>query len=358
MTDNTTRGPRLEFATAQFFQSHGFFVRRGVKIAVADGLHEVTDIDVLAIRFGVPLNEERVVLDCKDRRKAKPFERILWTRGLADFAKANRAIIVSPMPPWTAREFAGYGNVEVLTSEVVAAHLKAQAHSYVPFADADGPLADSIPIVGSEELRKSLAQKDLMLRQMLTNGNPLTNLNRIVKLLRAAELSFNSPGPLDIVFRRFLYNAAAIGAVMLVRFAAISKWTPEKDWMDHAQKLLTYGDLPPKKAQQLAKLVALPEIAGALPAPEYLDEVIQLLARMIERPTAAALLPFTVDLELQGKILGSVPQSYYPAALKGLEEDAISLCKRTLSAFSFATQLPATVWSTTGKRNKSPTPAA
>jgi len=339
------RGPRLEFATAQFFQSLGFFVRRGVKIAVADGLAEVTDIDVLAIRFTLPLAEERLVLDCKERRKSKPFERILWTRGLADFADATRAIIVSPTPPWTAREFAGHGDVEILTNDVVAAHLKKLGRGYLPFGDADSALADSIPIIGHEETRKSFQQKELKLRQMLTHGNPLTNLNRVMQMLSTSELSFDKPDQRDIFFRRFVYNAAAIAAVMFVRFAATSKWTPEKDWMDHAKKLLTYGDLPPKKAQQLAKLVgALPEASGGLPAPDYLDEFLQLLARMIERPEAAAMLPYAIDLELQGKALSRVPTDYFPVTMRGLEGDVTSLCKRTLSAISFATKLPVNVW--------------
>lgn len=76
------KGPGLELQTAAYFQGLGYLVRRGVKLAVAAGSADATDIDVLAIRFSVPLAEERLIADCKDRKKSRPFERILWTRGL------------------------------------------------------------------------------------------------------------------------------------------------------------------------------------------------------------------------------------------------------------------------------------
>src|SRR6185503_10890361 len=107
-------GDRLEFNAAAYFQAQGFVVRRGVMLSVAAGTADATDIDLLAIRFAVPLLEERVVADCKDRRKPRPFERILWTRGLASFADATQAVVVLPKAGWQAREFAARGKVDVL----------------------------------------------------------------------------------------------------------------------------------------------------------------------------------------------------------------------------------------------------
>lgn len=90
------KGPGLELRTAAYFQGLGYLVRRGVKLAVAAGSAGVTDIDVLAIRFSVPLAEEKLIADCKDRKKPKPYERVLWTRGLASFARVDRAVWCCP----------------------------------------------------------------------------------------------------------------------------------------------------------------------------------------------------------------------------------------------------------------------
>jgi len=80
----TKIGDKLELRGAAYFQAHGYLVRRSVSLAVAAGTADATDIDLLAIRFSVPLAEERLVADCKDRRKPKPFERIygfaVWRR--------------------------------------------------------------------------------------------------------------------------------------------------------------------------------------------------------------------------------------------------------------------------------------
>ena len=69
---NLKVGDRLELSAAAYFQAQGFLVRRGVMLSVAAGTADATDIDLLAIRFTVPLSEERVVADCKDRRKPRP----------------------------------------------------------------------------------------------------------------------------------------------------------------------------------------------------------------------------------------------------------------------------------------------
>ena len=106
------KGLAREIKTAMYFQSHGFLVRQGVKLAIAAGTADVTDIDVLALRFNTPLEEERLVIDCKDKKKSKPFERILWTVGLSTFAQANRAVVVLPSAPWQAREFASQVQAE------------------------------------------------------------------------------------------------------------------------------------------------------------------------------------------------------------------------------------------------------
>jgi len=130
---DSSKGGALETQTAAFFQAHGFVVRRGVKLAVGSGTTEATDIDVLGFRFGVPLAEQRLVVDCKDRRKPKPFERVLWTKGLAAFAQADYAVVVLPRAPWQARDFATRGKVELLDATEIERFLETQGTRAIPF---------------------------------------------------------------------------------------------------------------------------------------------------------------------------------------------------------------------------------
>lgn len=183
------KGPGLELRTAAYFQNLGYLVRRGVKLAIAAGSADVTDIDLLAVRFTVPLSEERLIVDCKDRKKPKPYERVLWTRGLASFARADRAVVVVPRVPWQAREFGTQGNVEILEArEMYAGTADADAIESA-YGEAD-PALDQLTLLRRQRvlqqdgnLAKELAKEDLKLRQMLIVGHPLTNLNRIIRTL-------------------------------------------------------------------------------------------------------------------------------------------------------------------------------
>ncbi len=181
MSDSfTKKGDSLELRAASYYEAQGYLVRRGVMLSVSSQTADATDIDLLALRFSVPLNEERLIADCKDRKRPKPFERILWTRGLASFSNATQAIVVLPKAMWQVREFASEGKIQVLESYEVDRYLKTVSARYLPFSDAD-PVVSRLLYQNTD--RESY-REDLRLRQMLVFGHPLTNLNRIIKTLQ------------------------------------------------------------------------------------------------------------------------------------------------------------------------------
>lgn len=332
-------GDQLELRAAAYFQAHGYFVRRGVMLSVAAGTADATDIDLLAIRFSVPLTEERLVADCKDKRKPKPFERILWTRGLASFANATQAVVILPRSVWQAREFATQGGVEILESFEIERFMKTVASSYTPYSDAH----PEISYKRRQNDSRELGREDLRLRQMLVIGHPLTNLNRIVKSLSNIGKSASQEGNSFWMTRCVLFNAAVVASVMLVRFAAESKWTPEKDWSAYARKKLTFGDVSPAKALQLAQFALDRKIIEGIPAPAYTGEVIQLIKVLINNPRLAARIPNALDQYLFDQVLAARPRVLDHAS--ETDEEALSrLAKRVLSALSYAAGIPAAIW--------------
>jgi hypothetical protein len=337
----------LELRTAAYFQAHGYLIRRGVMLSVAAGTAEATDIDLLAIRFGVPLTEERLIADCKDRRKPRPFERILWTLGLASFSHANRSVVVVPRAPWQAREFASQGGVEILGTSDVDTFLQATEAPYRPFGEADPEIAYRFDLCKKhiQDQGRELVREDLKLRQMLAVGHPLTNLNRVIRILSSiGKISMQTAGDTAWFARYVCFDAAVVASVMLVRFAAESKWTPEIDWADHARKRLTYGDVPPQKARQLARLALDRDFYDGLPTPQYTDEILQVIRSLISQPAVAAITPYALDFQLFGRILGSISNEYVVPVLGRLQEDTLKIGRRILSALAYASELPANVW--------------
>ncbi|HOV87110.1 MAG TPA: restriction endonuclease [Syntrophobacteraceae bacterium] len=341
------KGNSLEFLTASYFQAHGYLVRRSVKLSVAAGTAEATDIDLLAIRFNTPLAEERVVVDCKDRKKSHPFERILWTLGLSSFSRAQRAVVVTPKVPWQAREFAAQGAVEILDALDLETFLDSAGGKIQAFGEADPEVANQFEVCKKHmgEENKHLLREDLKLRQMLTIGSPLTNFNRVV-----ATFSMIKKQPAGIrddvawISRYICFNAAVVAAVMLVRFSAESKWTPEKDWSAYARKKLTYGDTSPVKAQQLAKLAFGTDFFEGLPPPHYTDEIIEVIKALISRPDIAVQVPYALDYHLLGCVLGKTPKDAVHPVLGARQEEVLKMGKRILSALAYAAEMDVSIW--------------
>jgi len=143
------------------------------------GTADATDIDLLAIRFSVPLAEERLVADCKDRRKPKTVERILWVSRSGVVCQCREAIVVLPRSGVAGREFANQGGVEIIESLEIEKFLKTTAKSFVPFGEASNELS----VRRGQNSNRELARESTALRQMLVTGHPLTNLNRIISEL-------------------------------------------------------------------------------------------------------------------------------------------------------------------------------
>jgi hypothetical protein len=176
---------------------------------------------------------------------------------------------------------------------------------------------------------------------MLVIGHPLTNLNRIVKTLSTVGKAASHEGANFWMTRYVVFNAAVIAAVMLVRFAAESKWTPEKDWSAYARKKLTFGDVSPTKALQLAQLALDRKIIEGIPAPAYTNEIIQLIKVLVSNPQLAARLPNALDQYLFDQVL--MGQSRVKS-LEVDEEASGRLVRRVLSALSYAGGIPAAIW--------------
>lgn len=347
------KGTDREILTAAYFQSYGFLVRQGVKLAIAAGTSEVTDIDVLAVRYSAPLEEERIVIDCKDRKKPKPFERILWTVGLSAFAQANRFVVVLPSVPWQAREFASHVKVEVLCVSEMEKHLALVSDTNVSFGQANLDFMKQLKTnqKSVQDKGKLILTEDLRIRQMLVRGNPITNFNRIIQLIsRLGKANYNKDSASDWLKRYVVYNAAVTAAVMLVRFAIESKWTPEDDWVDNARKRLTYGDVPPQKANQLAKLALDHEHYGSLPKPAYTEEIIHVLRMLISNSQLTPFIPFSLDFQLFGKVMGKLPEKYVAPALQNSYDELIKANKQILSAIAYASEISGDVW--TSERSK------
>ena len=87
------KGAGLEELVRTYFARQGFLALRGVLIRFED--EDVTDVDVWLYGRQGAGTRTRAIVDVKDKRSPRAFERILWTRGMQLALGCDRAIVAT-----------------------------------------------------------------------------------------------------------------------------------------------------------------------------------------------------------------------------------------------------------------------
>jgi hypothetical protein len=111
-------GAGLEELVRAYFARQGFFALRGVSYRFED--EEVTDIDAWLYGRQSASVRTRTIVDIKDKRSPKAFERILWARGMQLALGCDRAIVATTDGGEKIVKFANQLKVGLLTKEFLA----------------------------------------------------------------------------------------------------------------------------------------------------------------------------------------------------------------------------------------------
>lgn len=89
----TSKGANLEELVRAYFARQGYFAIRSVPFRFEN--EDVTDIDVWLYSRQAASARIRVVVDVKNKKSPKGFERVLWTKGVQTVLKCDRAIVAT-----------------------------------------------------------------------------------------------------------------------------------------------------------------------------------------------------------------------------------------------------------------------
>lgn len=109
----TPKGAVLEELVRAYFEKQGFFTIRSVPFKY-NGT-DVTDIDVWLYNRQAASVRVRAVVDVKNKRSPKAFERVLWVKGLQTILNCDRAIIATTDAGADLSRFAQEQNIAVLS---------------------------------------------------------------------------------------------------------------------------------------------------------------------------------------------------------------------------------------------------
>jgi hypothetical protein len=108
-----TKGPALEELVRAYFSRQGYFALRSVPFRFED--EDVTDVDVWLYSRQAASVRIRSIVDVKNKKSPKGFERVLWVKGLQQAMRCDRAVVATTEVSPTLTRFAQTHNIAVLS---------------------------------------------------------------------------------------------------------------------------------------------------------------------------------------------------------------------------------------------------
>ncbi|RON67549.1 hypothetical protein BK675_15995 [Pseudomonas fluorescens] len=108
-----SKGPLLEELVRAYFTKQGFYAIRSVPFTFEG--NDVTDIDVWLYSRQTASVRIKAIVDVKNKKSPKAYERILWVKGLQSILKCDRAIIATTDENKGLAKFAYENNISVLS---------------------------------------------------------------------------------------------------------------------------------------------------------------------------------------------------------------------------------------------------
>lgn len=109
------KGGEAEEALRNYFKRAGYFVVRGISFIYKT--FDVTDVDLWLYGKTTDISSERICVDIKRRRSPQAMERVLWTKGLKEVLRIDRAIVVTPDNRSETRDFGTAHGVKILQGD-------------------------------------------------------------------------------------------------------------------------------------------------------------------------------------------------------------------------------------------------
>lgn len=229
------KGGEAEEALREYFRNMGSFALRGVPVREAD--EDVTDIDLWIYTRPSAHSRHIAIVDIKNKRKGKAFERAIWVKGLQAAVRANEAIIASQSAKDAVHRFSGRLNVRVISGSVFEAIIKRYSEDTTRL---------SYEALDQDWKKVAMGQGNLkarldVSRGSLSKGISFASLNHwldeAATLLTLAVERERTPGP--IIRAVYLCSAlVAIGADYLGKEHSLSE-APVR--LDYFQSGLRFG---------------------------------------------------------------------------------------------------------------------
>lgn len=134
---NADRGGLAEEAIREYFSNLGAFTVRGVPLKAEND--DVSDVDIWAYTRVSAVSKNIAIVDIKNKRRGKPFERAVWVRGLQAALRSDEAFIATQGAKTSVYEFAQKLGVKVISGNLFDALVRkySTAEDRMPHEELD-----------------------------------------------------------------------------------------------------------------------------------------------------------------------------------------------------------------------------
>ncbi|ERK28419.1 hypothetical protein [Clostridium intestinale] len=321
MANQAGKGPKAEYVITGLFQNQGYLTRRSIPLYYGNKNQDATDVDVLGILFTQPFQMHRVICDCKNKQKSKPYERIFWVKGLASFIEADDTYVSLPQASWDTIKFAQDGGVRVLTADVINEYFSNNSNSY-GVADSNFYMEFFGKFNTESKKNKPLNKSISTLKRLYLNEDPYVSINICMEVLNDAskQLKISKESNLldeNTFWKYICCEAMVLISINILNICADTLCLPLKARREHILSKLTYGDIEPNRMNTIltyAKNVANQIIKESVPKnlipkvdlvdfgdilpPNYSNNIIGIVERAIKNPQWYVSLPQVLDFIL------------------------------------------------------------
>ncbi|BCC49662.1 hypothetical protein BCJMU02_4971 [Bacillus cereus] len=311
------KGFGFEYDVSDMFQMQGYLTRRGVPLQYGTTNQDATDVDVFGVKFIGLFEKHIIVCDCKNKARAKPYERIFWAKGLGEFVKASNVYVALTKTQPEIIEFASMGGVKVLTSDIIS-----------QYSNLDNPygLADASYFGEFEKKVEKILKRNKIISSIFPNykklflhNNPYLALNiaiaDIEEITRELKFFPDSKDEVNLVLRYLVCELTSIVGFHLLSISSDVLGLPESRRREHIRNKLTFGEMEPRvvlnlmeNASDLANEIikssvpksVAPKLVdfGPIEAPSYADSIVGLVERALARPQMYLNMPQLLDFML------------------------------------------------------------
>lgn len=233
MANNSGKGPGFEYDVCQLFSEQNYFTRRSIPIRTKEN-QDVTDIDVLGIKYTYPFEKKVIICDCKNKARSKPFERIFWTKGLGEYIGVDEEYIALPKAGKDVIDFAQKSKVRIISQDVLNGYDDRQIgySDFRYYGDFMHRLEDKK--TGDPQVMWYLP---ILKKEYITN-NPYVSLNIALVILNKLAYEQCSKEGKKLIFS----EGATVVAYALLDICRDVFGMNEALREEHISQKLTYGD--------------------------------------------------------------------------------------------------------------------